>query len=661
MKLLLAIVLLLSALLTTARAQQDADGRYITIYGVIQQADTDLNNGQSADALATYKDAQSQLLKFQQIYPDWQTDIVSYRLSDLAGKIAALQAQIPGQNNAASNSTAANAPVSSSPAVSTTVAPANVPDNSLAMNVLQSQLQSLKDQNSQLQAKLHEALSSQPQMVDASELTKADDQIRALMKENDLLRASVPATAAVPAAPGTTVSQLQAQLAETTQKLAFEHDRADKLARENATLQLALANSGKQISNSSNSLSDENDRLKSQLDSMQAAAQQTANNSATTTSESAAQLAAAKSQIASLESAVMLANLEKTALEDRLNQARTGLGQANANVPVSGTTTANIYANSTPTPAPTPVVQPTVTPVAEAPAPEPTPAPQPVPAPQPAPVADTAPVPQPTPVAPVEPATPVAEPTPAPQPVVAEQPAPVAPAVPVAAPTPVAQAAPAPAPAPAPVAAPETEPSPKSAPQWPAGTAELVASAQQHYSNHEYNLAEDDYQKILEHDENNGLALANLALIEMQENKLAKADKDIKAALAQSPNDSYNLAMLGKIEFAENDFDDALTALTSSARLEPNNPETQNYLGLTYSHKNMRAQAETAFRKAIQIDPNYAPAHNNIAVIYLTQNPPMPQLARWHYQKALESGGSRNSDLEKLLASKGAPVTSAQQ
>ena len=39
MKLFLGIALLLAMLLTTARAQQDADARYVAIYNIIQQAD----------------------------------------------------------------------------------------------------------------------------------------------------------------------------------------------------------------------------------------------------------------------------------------------------------------------------------------------------------------------------------------------------------------------------------------------------------------------------------------------------------------------------------------------------------------------------------------------------------------------------------------------
>jgi Tfp pilus assembly protein PilF len=96
--------------------------------------------------------------------------------------------------------------------------------------------------------------------------------------------------------------------------------------------------------------------------------------------------------------------------------------------------------------------------------------------------------------------------------------------------------------------------------------------------------------------------------------------------------------------------------LSRAAKLDPQNPEIENYLGVTLSHKGLRAQAETALRKAIQLDPNYAAAHNNLAVIYVSQQPPLVELARWHYQKAVDAGQPRNPDLEKLLADKGAPV-----
>jgi Flp pilus assembly protein TadD len=196
----------------------------------------------------------------------------------------------------------------------------------------------------------------------------------------------------------------------------------------------------------------------------------------------------------------------------------------------------------------------------------------------------------------------------------------------------------------------------KSIKELPGGAAQLVAEAQNYFSARQYDKAEDDYQKILQHDENNGLVLANLATIEMEQGRLDDAEKHIKAAVAQSPDDPYNLSTLGRLEFLREKYDEALDALSRAAKLDPRNPEIQNYLGVTLSHKGLRTQAETALRKAIQLDPNYGPAHNNLAVIYISQLPPLVELARWHYQKALDAGQPHNPDLEKMLDAKGAPA-----
>jgi Flp pilus assembly protein TadD len=160
----------------------------------------------------------------------------------------------------------------------------------------------------------------------------------------------------------------------------------------------------------------------------------------------------------------------------------------------------------------------------------------------------------------------------------------------------------------------------------------------------------------LQRDENNGLVLANLATIEMEQGKLDDAEKHIKAAVAQSPNDAYNLSILGCLKLRQEKYDDALDALSRAAKLDPRNPEIENYLGVTLGHKGLRKQAETELRKAIQLDPNYGPAHNNLAVIYISQLPPLVELARWHYQKALDAGQPHNPDLEKALDAKGAPA-----
>ena len=185
--------------------------------------------------------------------------------------------------------------------------------------------------------------------------------------------------------------------------------------------------------------------------------------------------------------------------------------------------------------------------------------------------------------------------------------------------------------------------------ELPAGSGELVAQAQSFFVARQYDRAETNYLHILQQDENNALVLGNLAAIEMEEGKLDAAEKHLKTALARNPDDAYNLSRLGYLEFQQEKYDDALDSLGRAAKLDPQNPEIENYLGVTLSHKGLRVQAETALRKAIQLDPNYAAAHNNLAVIYISQQPPLVQLARWHYQKALDAGQPHNPELEKAL------------
>jgi Flp pilus assembly protein TadD len=150
--------------------------------------------------------------------------------------------------------------------------------------------------------------------------------------------------------------------------------------------------------------------------------------------------------------------------------------------------------------------------------------------------------------------------------------------------------------------------------------------------------------------------LADLAAIEITLNHLGDAEKHIQQAVVLAPNDAYNLTVLGNLQLQQEKYDEALNTLSRAAQLSPQNARIQNFLGVTLIHKGLRKQAEDALRKAIIIDPKYGDAHNNLAGIYLTQQPPAIELARWHYKKALAAGFPPNPDIEKLLDA-GKPAT----
>ena len=611
-------VLFLALTLWPARAQQGADDQYLIIYSLMQQADSLSSAGRPGEALAGFVEAQSELRKFQQVYPDWSPKIVNFRLNYLAEKIAELTPQVPPAPASPQSGTPQTPaiPQSGTPPPATpapAVPPATGADFEARLKALQTRVQGLQADNTTLEARLKEALATQPAMVDPRELARAQEQIRSLMKENDLLKVSLArgpgGTAALPGLDTNLLAQLRLALAEANRKLAEEAARADRLTQENQTLQgrmqalLASPAAGE-------ALREENELLKKQLAELRA---QATNAPAPGLND---EVANARARISILQSNAEVSLLEREALENRVRQLESG---AKPPVPTAteaenearlreltqerddllaklGKANEELYGRKK---------QDAAAQIAE--------------------LTDEVNVlrarlavdeARAVPYTPEELA-------------LFKQPAP-------------------------PMANPNAEK--KSIRELPAGAAALVAEAQKYFAARQYEKAEDDYLQILRHDENNGLALANLAAIEIQQNQLGAAETNIQAALAQAPDDAYNLSLLGYLKFQQGKYDDALNALSRAARLDPQDPQIQNYLGVTFSHKGLRQQAETALRKAIQLDPNYAAAHNNLAVIYISQQPPLPELARWHYEKALAAGQPPNPDLEKMLAEKGAPV-----
>ncbi|HVU28118.1 MAG TPA: tetratricopeptide repeat protein [Verrucomicrobiae bacterium] len=551
MKRFTAFVLLCFAFaLPQARAQQNPDDQYVIIYSLMQQADALQNSGALRQALNGYAETQSELQKFQKVYPDWHTNIVSYRLNYLAQKISEVSAQLPPATNQPAQTVATSNAV-----------PATAADLQSQLNALHDQVRQLQTDNTTLQSKLKEALSVQPATVDAGELAKAQEQIQSLMKQNDLLKAGLTQAqnnAAIGVGAAATV-ELRRQLDSSNQKLAEQTKRADKLAAENQKLQAQIENLQLSAKDTA-TLREENQLLKKQLAELRS------------TGAAGSQLAQMQAQITKLQSDANINWLERLALENRLQQLQSGTANSVPSAEIQReleTLRARLAADEAH-------------------------------------------------VVPYTPEELALFKQSEPQLITADK--------------------------------------NHNSDEMPADTAILVAQAQRDFSSHQFDKAEDIYTQILRRDENNGAALANLATIDIELGKLDEAEKYIHQALAQSPDDVYDLTVLGRLQYLKKDYDGALNTLSRAASLDPQNAQIQNYLGVTYADKGLRAQAETALRKALQIDPNYGEAHNNLAVIYITAQPPLVELARWHYQKALDDGHPHNPELEKMLTEKGASV-----
>ena len=355
-----SVIVALLAVLCGARAQ-GPDDQYIQIYNLIQEADAFSNTDQPSRALTRYLEAQALLQKLQKVYPDWNTRVVSFRMNYLAGRVAAMQARVPPVEAPA---------VTARPGAGTKTGaaqpgqPAPPPDWEGQRRALEDQLRRLQEDRVSLEAKLKEALAAQPARSDPRELSRAEDKIRELAKENNLLNVALEQEKArVAPAPDTkALEQAQQALAQARRSLAEETRKAEALEKEKTALQVKLHNLSpsswnaatiestrkaldaanrqvaeqtklasqlakeketlaarlkvlKEESDAAAALREENQLLKKQLADLKAAKPAAAGSG-----NAQRDLARAQAQIAMLKSDKEILRLEKLALENRVQQ-----------------------------------------------------------------------------------------------------------------------------------------------------------------------------------------------------------------------------------------------------------------------------------------------------------------------------------------------------
>ncbi|MGD0258345.1 MAG: tetratricopeptide repeat protein [Verrucomicrobiota bacterium] len=650
-----AVIVALLLALSGARAE-GPDDQYVRIYNLIQEADKLNSGGQPREALPKYLEAQTALQRFQKGFPDWNVKVISFRLNYVAAKIAAVSARIPAPVAPAPGSTVVKpaAPPSAGPQP---VPPAPPSDWENQLAALKDQVARLQADKAILEAKLKEALAVQPAALDPRELARAEEKIRGLLKENDLLKVSLAQEQAklLPAPDTKVLEETRQALAEANRKLAEQTKTANGLALEKTALQnkldnltpspanaAALETTRKALEEAKRKLAEqsklaselalekealqgrlktlnaeaeaaaalraENQLLQKQLADLKAAPPPTAK-----AEEANRQLAQAQAQIAALQSDKEMLRLEKLTLENRVKQlSASPVTPAALPAPTQTTDASRIkqlererddlqkqlaaankelYSRKGNAAA--------------------------------ARLADIE-----NQLVTLRARLEVFEarqvPYTAEELALFKQPE-----------TQLAQA--------------DRKGSWKSVRELPPDTVALLAEAQRHYANKQFDQAEQNYLQVLQRDNKNVPTLANLAAIELDLDHFEAAEINIKQAVALAPEDPYSLFVLGRLRFRQRKYDEAIDAFSRAANLDPLDAQIQNFLGLALSEKGLRGPAETALRKAIQLDPGYANAHNNLAVVYITQQPPLVELARWHYQKARAAGHPRNPELEKML------------
>ena len=157
------------------------------------------------------------------------------------------------------------------------------------------------------------------------------------------------------------------------------------------------------------------------------------------------------------------------------------------------------------------------------------------------------------------------------------------------------------------------------------------------------------FRQLLLLDPENLTGLVNLGLVEYRLGHSAEAEKLLKQAVRLEPDAAFAWLTLGIVSYGQEKLDAALAALAQAALLDPKNPKVHNYLAVTIGKKGWLSGAESELQKAIELDPDYAEAHFNLAVFYLQRTPSAVELARRHYQKALDLGAEADPLVEKEL------------
>ena len=139
-------------------------------------------------------------------------------------------------------------------------------------------------------------------------------------------------------------------------------------------------------------------------------------------------------------------------------------------------------------------------------------------------------------------------------------------------------------------------------------------------------------------------------MAQMEQGNYDGAEASLERALKNNDRDAFSLSLLGTLRYRQKKYEEARDYLAKAVKLNPEDANAQHFLGSALNNLGQRKAAETALRKALQIKPGHAEAHHNLADVYATQKPPFPALAKFHYEKALAAGHTKNAELQKILS-----------
>ena len=178
----------------------------------------------------------------------------------------------------------------------------------------------------------------------------------------------------------------------------------------------------------------------------------------------------------------------------------------------------------------------------------------------------------------------------------------------------------------------------------------LSAQAGKAFSSGNLPVAEELYGKALALSPTSPRLLVNLAAVKTRLGKTAESVELARKALSYDWQNSQAWLLLGMNSLEAGKDDEAIADLMQATLRDDANPRAHNYLGIAAGRKGWSEVSEKELRRAVELDPDYADANFNLAVFYLGRTPPLIEMVRRHYQRALDLGCPHDAALEARLA-----------
>lgn len=189
-----------------------------------------------------------------------------------------------------------------------------------------------------------------------------------------------------------------------------------------------------------------------------------------------------------------------------------------------------------------------------------------------------------------------------------------------------------------------------STPFVPEEARTLASRAENAFASGDLKQAESFYKKALEFSPNNASLLVSLAAVQTRMGSVDQSDKSLDLALHIDHKNPGAWLLMGMNCLGQKRNEEAFAALVQAVLYDDRNPRAHNYLGIAAGRKGWGEASEDELRRAIELDPKYADANFNLAVFYLRRTPPLTELARRHYQQALDLGSPKDPVIEAELA-----------